>query len=100
MADMIVNTEQVAQMATELEKLNERLTDELNNCKKTVDQLVKVYQGEASQVTIDVFDAFAEKYFQNYKDIINQYVKFLRENIAEGYSNIIKKNITLAESFK
>lgn len=100
MAELMIDTDQVAQIATEIEQLNKNLTEELNNCKKTVDQLNKVYQGEASQATIDAFDAFATKYFQNYKDIIDQYIQFLRRDVVEGYREVIGKNITLAESFK
>ena len=95
-----VNTDQVAQIATNIENLNKRLTEELNNSKATVDQLANVWEGEASQATISSFDEFAAKYFQNYEDIITQYVQFLRTNIEQGYFDTETQNIGLADAFK
>ena len=69
-----VNTDQVAQIASNIEGLNKRLTEELTNSKATIDQLANVWEGEAAQATISSFDEFAAKYFQNYEDIITQYV--------------------------
>ena len=95
-----VNTDQVAQIATNIENLNKRLSEELTNSKATVDQLANIWEGEASQNTIAAFDEFAAKYFQNYEDIITQYVQFLRTNIGQGYTDTETQNIGLADSFK
>lgn len=95
-----VNTDQVAQIATNLENLNKRLTEELTNSKTTVDQLANVWEGEAAQATISSFDEFAAKYFQNYEDIITQYVQFLRTNVEQGYFDTETQNIGLADAFK
>lgn len=95
-----VNTAQVAQIATNIESLNKRLTEELNSSKETVDRLTSVWEGEAAQTTISSFDRFAAEYFQNYEDIITQYVKFLRTNIDAGYIETETQNVGLAEAFK
>ena len=95
-----VNTDQVAQIATNIENLNKRLTEELTNSKATVDQLANVWEGEAAQATISSFDEFAAKYFQNYEDVITQYVQFLRTNIEQGYFDTETQNIGLADAFK
>ena len=95
-----VNTDQVAQIATNIENLNKRLTEELNNSKTTVEQLANVWEGEAAQATISSFDEFAAKYFQNYEDVITQYVQFLRTNIEQGYFDTETQNIGLADAFK
>lgn len=95
-----VNTDQVAQIASNIENLNKRLTEELNNSKATVDQLANVWEGEAAQATISSFDEFAAKYFQNYEDVITQYVQFLRTNIEQGYFDTETQNIGLADAFK
>ena len=36
----------------------------------------------------------------NYHDVIDQYVKFLRENVAQGYFETETSNTSLADSFK
>ena len=95
-----INTEQVEQIANSIEELNTRLREELNNCKATIDNLENVWEGDASRETISSFDEFATKYFQNYEDIITQYVKFLRTNVAQGYFDTETQNIGLADAFK
>lgn len=95
-----VNTDQVAQIASNIENLNKRLTEELTNSKITVDQLANIWEGEAAQATISSFDEFAAKYFQNYEDVITQYVQFLRMNIEQGYFDTETQNIGLADAFK
>ena len=95
-----VNTDQVSQIASNLESLNKRLSEELNNSKQTIDGLASIWEGEASRATIQAFDEFAAKYFKNYEDTITQYVKFLRENVAAGYFETETQNIGLADAFK
>lgn len=95
-----VNTDQVAQIATNLENLNKRLTEELANSKTTISALANIWEGEAAQATISAFDEFAAKYFQNYEDVITQYVQFLRTNIEQGYIDTENQNIGLADAFK
>ena len=95
-----VSTDQVAQIATNIENLNKRLTEELTNSKATVDQLANVWEGEAAQATISAFYEFAAKYFQNYDDVITQYVQFLRTNVEQGYFETETQNISLADAFK
>lgn len=95
-----VNTDQVAQIASNIEDLNKRLTEELTNSKSTIDQLANVWEGEAAQATISSFDDFATRFFQDYEDTITQYVQFLRTNIEQGYFDTETQNIGLADAFK
>ena len=95
-----VNTDQVAQIANNIEGLNKRLTEELNNSKATIDQLANIWEGEAARATITSFDEVADKYFQNYEDIITQYVQFLRVHVEQGYFDTETQNISLADAFK
>lgn len=95
-----VNTDQVAQIANNLEQLNKRLREELTSSKEVIDNLANTWEGEAAQNTISSFDEFAAKYFQNYEDIINSYVRFLRTNIEQGYFETETVNASLADAFK
>ena len=95
-----VNTDQVAQIASNIEGLNKRLTEELTDSKATIDKLANIWEGEAAQATISSFDEFAAKYFQNYEDVITQYVNFLRTNVEQGYFDTETQNIGLADAFK
>ena len=95
-----VNTNQVAQIATSLENLNKRLRTELDTSQTAIKSLSSTWEGEAAQATISAFDAFAAKYFQNYEDVISNYVKFLRTNVDAGYFDTETANTNLSDAFK
>ena len=95
-----INTDQVTQIAQTIENLNNKLTDELNNSRNVVQQLSTIWQGEAAQTTIDSYNDFAKKYFQNYADVIKQYVAFLKGEVAPGYSEKEKINTGIGETLK
>lgn len=95
-----VSTDQVGQIASNIESLNKKLTEQLSKSKSVIDNLLNTWQGEAAQATVTSFDEFASKYFQYYEDIINQYVKFLRISVEQGYFETETANTTLADYFK
>ena len=95
-----VNTDQVEQIAGQIDKLNHELSEKLQESKVTIDKLGNIWEGEASQATIESFNEFASKYFQNYENIIDQYVRFLREAVSKGYFDTETQNVGLADAFK
>ncbi|SDM84953.1 WXG100 family type VII secretion target [Bacillus sp. OK048] len=95
-----VNTAQVGEIATTIEGLNARLAEELKTSQKTLQNLSNSWDGEAAQATIASFDEFAAKFFQNYQDILDNYVRFLRTNVEQGYFETETANINLADAFK
>lgn len=95
-----VNTEQVSQIASDIEGLNRRLDEELKNSQSTIKGLSSIWEGSAAEATINAFDDFSTKYFQNYYDIIDNYVKFLRQSVDQGYVTIESTNTSLSEAFK
>ena len=95
-----VSTQQVADIANRIEKLNKDLAQNLRDSKSAVDNLSNVWQGQASSETIAAFDSFAAKYFQSYEDTIQQYVNFLRKNVETGYTDTENANVKLSQAFK
>ncbi len=95
-----VNTAQVADIATTIEGLNNQLSDELKTSQKTLKSLSSTWDGEAAQATMASFDEFAAKYFQNYHDILDSYVKFLRMNVDQNYFETETANTNLSDAFK
>jgi WXG100 family type VII secretion target len=95
-----VSTAQVGDIAKTIEGLNVRLAEELKTSQKTIQNLSNTWDGEAAQATIASFDEFASKFFQNYQDILNSYVTFLRTNVEQGYFETETANISLADAFK
>ena len=53
-----------------------------------------------AQSTISAYDTFATNYFQTYYDIIDAYVKFLRQNVSTDYQATETANTNLADAFK
>lgn len=97
---MKINTDQVAQIASSIESLNKKLSTELTNSQTTVKNLANYWEGEAATATINSYNEFASKYFENYYTIIDNYVKFLRTNVEAGYNETETANTSLADLFK
>lgn len=95
-----VNTDQVAQIASDLESLNNKLKEELERSKAVIESLSSAWVGEAYNATRDSYNEFASKYFQNYYDLIDQYVKFLHINVEQGYFDTETNVTNLAQNFK
>lgn len=93
-----VNTDQVAEIASNIESLNQKLSEQLYDAKATIDSITGFWTGDAAETTKTAFDQFAAKYFQDYEDIINQYVTFLRDKVQQGYFEAETKNINRSES--
>ncbi|MDQ1144112.1 MAG: WXG100 family type VII secretion target [Bacillus sp. (in: firmicutes)] len=95
-----VNTAQVADIASTIERLNKQLAEELKTSQNTIKNLSNTWDGEAAQATISSYEEFAAKFFQNYYEILDNYVKFLRLNVDQGYFETESVNTNLADAFK
>lgn len=95
-----INTDQVEAIATSLEANNKKLKDTLEQSKTTIDALKSTWQGEAADATVAAYSSFAASFFQEYYDVIDAYVKFLRTNVSADYQTTETNNTTLADAFK
>ena len=101
MSDLIkIDTAEVNSIADSLEGLNNDLQEKLTSAQKAVTGLESIWSGEAATATIDAVNSFATDYFQSYKELIDQYVVFLRKNVSEGYDSVETTNTSLADAFK
>lgn len=100
MARIQINTDQVTEIAAELEMLNKKLTDELEASKDVFAALGNSWSGEAYESSKAAYNEFATKYFQTYYDIIDNYVKFLRNNVSQGYFDVETANTNLSDALK
>ena len=97
---IVLNSEQVLSIASQIEADNQELQNLLNDSKATLDGLASSWTGAAADQTRASYDSFAGKYFQSYFDILEQYVKFLRTNVAEQYTETETRNTQLGDQFK
>ena len=100
MDGITIDTEQVLGIASNIENDNLQLQQLLNDSKTTVDNLVSYWTGPAAENTRSSYDSFATKFFSMYFDVLNQYVKFLRTNVAAQYEQTENVNTQLADAFK
>ena len=97
---MTLKTDQVLAIASQIESDNQQLQQLLNDSKTTLDSLSANWTGIAAEQTRASYDTFAGKCFQTYFDVLEQYVKFLRNNVAEQYTQTENTNTRLADAFK
>lgn len=95
-----VDSEQVLAIASQIENDNHTLQELLNRSKTTVDNLSSIWTGQAADATRTSYETFSGRFFQQYYDVLDQYVKFLRRNVAEGYTMSENANTKLADAFK
>lgn len=100
MTQMTLDTEQVLSIASQIESDNQQLLELLQESKATVNALSSYWQGNAANETIASYESFSGKFFQQYHDILDQYVKFLRNNVASQYEQVEQVNTQLADAFK
>ena len=95
-----IDSEQVLSIALQIENENKNLQQLLEDSKTTVDNLSSYWTGKAAEDTRASYDSFAGKFFQTYYDVLNQYVKFLRTNVAAQYEQTEQVNTQLADAFQ
>ena len=94
-----VDTDQVLAIAGQIESDNKELQRLLNESKTTLDSLSATWTGAAAEQTRASYGTFAGKFFQEYYEVLDQYVKFLRANVAEQYTETESKNVQLSDQF-
>ena len=99
MSKITVNTAQVEEIADAMNRLNTKLNDTLEASRDTVNGLQQVWSGQASEESRSAYNNFAKKYFDTYRQLIDQYVVFLREAVAKGYYDVETANSELSDAF-
>lgn len=95
-----IDSEQVLGIATQIESDNQQLQQLLNDSKTTLDNLASIWTGQAAEQTRSSYNTFSTQYFQSYFDVLDQYVKFLRTNVAQQYTEVETLNTQLSDAFK
>ena len=100
MPRITLSTDQVREIASALNALNLKLRDTLNESQAEINALGRNWTGEAYEATKAAFDSFAQKYFQQYQDLIDNYVRFLNTNVADAYDTVENSATQLADAFR
>jgi len=97
---IILDSDQVLAIASQIENDNQQLQQLLTESQTTVSTLSTYWSGQAAEETISSYDSFANRFFQNYYDVLDQYVRFLRNNVASQYEQVEQVNTQLADAFR
>jgi len=100
MTGITIDAGEVMSIASSIENDNNKLRELLDQSKTTLDNLSANWTGKAADETRAAYTSFSSKFFQQYQDILNQYVTFLRRNVADDYTQTENLNTQLADSFK
>ena len=97
---MTIDPGEVLATASRSEQMNGELNDLLLDTQSRIHRLGDSFTGAAAEATVSAFDRFASTYFSSYYEMLQRYVTFLRNSVAEGYSQIEQSNIRLADGLK
>jgi len=100
MTGITIDANEVLAIAQRIESDNQQLRDLLDSSKSTLNNLSNIWQGGAAQATLDSYNGFASQFFQQYQEMLQSYVTFLRRNVADGYTQTEQANTQLADAFK
>ena len=95
-----INTADIEAVASELERLNSQMENEIIECQKVINNLKSGWTGEAAEATQTVFNAFANSYKESDHELIASYAKFLRNGVATNWANTESQNTELGNAFK
>ena len=99
MEGLEISIPEVQQAASTIENLNKNLSMNLDEIKQIMNSTQDVYRSADATTIRAKFEMFSKKYFEDYKDVIDKYVAFLRNAVAEGYSSTQAKENSSANQF-
>lgn len=95
---IVISTEQLIETAKKVRSINESLDDKLQVCNRTMQELEASWKSDAAS---DIRSAMAalKPRFENYKEIVESYAKFL-DRTAQSYEQTESTVQTNAGQFK
>lgn len=92
-----IDTAAIESAASVISALNGELEAMLQESQSNVQSLSSVWSGPAAETTIRSYNSFAAKYFANYKQLLDDYVVFLRQVAIGNYSAVETQNVNMSE---
>lgn len=89
---------EVSKTAGTIRTLNTSLGTKLQDIKKQMNDLAQTWQSDASNTVINKFNSMAPK-FDNYRDIVDSYAKFL-DSAVTNYEAVEAQINSNASAFK
>lgn len=101
MSDKIkIDSQSVISLANEMQSINLAIDREYRETMKCFLNMFISWGGKASDSSREVYQTIEKAFSQSRYAVMNNYVRFLKSSVAEGYENVEKVNTGLAENFK
>lgn len=92
-----IDTAAIESAASTISALNGELEATLQESQSNVQSLSSVWSGAAAEATIGSYNSFAAKYFADYKQLLDDYVVFLRQVAVGNYNAVETQNTNMSE---
>ena len=80
-----ISTAEVRTTAGNIRTLNETLNNDLLEIQSTMTNLKSTWQSDGCDAIQSKFTAVANKYFEQYHEVVESYAKFLELTVADSY---------------
>lgn len=101
MADFIkVDTARVVAAAKNISNLNNKISDEFSSVESAIKGLDNVWSGEASAKGISSFYELKNAFNEPRYTVVDNFVRFLKQQVNAGYTHTENENKSLADLFK
>ncbi len=101
MADIIkVDTDHVAAAAKNIASYNRKINADFSAVENAIRALSNEWISSAATHAISSFYEIKDAYFEARYDVVHNYVKFLHQQVEDGYEMIENNNEYLAKLFK
>lgn len=92
-----IDTAAIESAASTINSLNTQLEATLQESQSNVQSLSSVWSGPAAEATISSYNSFAAKYFADYKQLLDDYVVFLRQVAVGNWNSVETQNTGMSD---
>ena len=100
MPNLKINTDAVVVAAENINLYNTQMQDNFASVQRAINQLNNTWDGSASTAAMSKFNEIISKFSDARYNELDNYVKFLLEQVGEGYTQTEEATKSLADLFK
>lgn len=101
MSDIIkVDTDHVSNVADNIDHFNKKIRDDFTAVETAVKSLGSTWVGSASEPSIGAFHDIKNTYSETRYQVVDNFVKFLKQQVDPSYEQTETSNTSLADQFK
>lgn len=100
MPDLKVNTDAVVSAAEHIAQFNKQIKEGISSAQTSMNRLDSEWDGSAAVYAMSKFNEMKNKYSDARYSVLDNYVRFMLEQVGVGYERIEDTNTSLSEQFK